>query len=274
MIDQRENILERKWKHLIVLDACRYDYFADMYSDYLSGGLEKADSPVSCESGVATSEWCKAVFTDRYDDIVYVSTTPHVNSKTEVNGFKASKHFHKVIDVWDWGWNDEKGTVLPGKVNEALLEARERFPEKRIISHYMQPHFPYLSLDNPSRPKSKEPKEHDTLKRNVRNFFGSKIRRVLGGDRTRKIMDFLGLSPVNPMHETLQKIGKEGLLDAYEENLKEVLKAVSDVSRELSGKIIVTSDHGEYLGEKGFYGHSYLPNRPVLNHVPWLEMRG
>lgn len=270
MLDQKAEIEKRDWDCLIILDACRYDFFADNYEGLLKGELKKARSPVNCKDGVATSEWCKAVFTEEYENVVYVSTTPHVNSFSEVNGFKASDHFWKVMDVWNSGWNDEKGTVMPEKVNEAVLKARNQYPDKKIIAHYMQPHFPYLSLENPFNPKDKEPSSHDNLKRKMRNFLGSRVRRVLGGGMTRRLIRALKLPPINPMDETLRKVGHQGLIEAYTNNLEIVLEALGEVTGELSGKTVISADHGEYLGEEGFYGHSYLPEHPVLNEVPWF----
>ncbi|MFW6047738.1 MAG: sulfatase-like hydrolase/transferase [Candidatus Natronoplasma sp.] len=272
MLDQKKKINEGDWDYLLILDACRYDHFKVLYPDFLSGRLKKANSPVKCLKGVATSEWCKSVFTKRYDDVIYVSTTPHVNSFSEVNGFKASDHFFKVVDVWNNRWDDEKGTVYPDEVNQAIIDTKIKHPKKRIIAHYMQPHFPYLTLDNPFNPKNKEPTSHDNIKRTLRNFFGSKTRRILGGKMTRKLLRTLNLPPINPMDETLRKIGHDGLIEAYKENLKAVLKSLNKLSDELSGEVIVSSDHGEYLGENGFYGHSYLPQHRALNEVPWFEM--
>lgn len=272
MIDQKRVIEKVAWDYLLVLDACRFDYFEKTYSDYLTGRLEKSRSPVTCENGVATSEWCKVMFRDKYEDIIYISTTPHVNSKIEVNGFEAAKHFYKVVDLWDHGWNEDMGTVFPERVNESIKKIKNKNPTKRIIAHYMQPHFPYLSLKNPTKPKSKDPASHDTLKRNIRNFFGSKIRRTLGGNLTRRIIKTLRLPPVNPMHEVLYNLGREGLKEAYENNLRRALDSISKISGEFSGEVIITADHGEYLGENGFYGHSYLPNHPVLNTVPWMTL--
>ena len=37
-------------------------------------------------------------------------------------------------------------------------------------------------------------------------------------------------------------------------------------------KIIITSDHGERLGEKGNYGHGGKKEK-VLLEVPWLEYK-
>ncbi|MGM0510466.1 MAG: hypothetical protein ACQESD_04995 [Thermoplasmatota archaeon] len=270
MIDQKKAIDGGRWDHLLILDACRYDLFKDTYGKYLDGELKRSRSRAVCKKGVATSEWCKATFTKRYDDIVYVSTTPHVNSFSEVNGFKASDHFHKVIDVWNTGWDDEKGTVLPSVLNEEILKARKRFPDKKIIGHYMQPHFPYLTMDNPFNPKNKDPGAHDNIKRSLRNFFGSRVRRVLGGRATRKLVRTLHLPPINPMDETLRKVGHDGLVRAYKDNLDIVLESIGKLTSALEGEVVISADHGEYLGEDGFYGHSYLPEHPVLNDVPWF----
>lgn len=272
MIDQKRKINEREWDILLVLDACRYDYFERNYGDYIKGELKKAHSPVDCTSGVATSEWCKEVFTEKYEDVVYLSTTPHINSSTSVNGFSGKNHFFEVVDVWKTDWNDEKGTVYPGKLNEKIIESADKYPDKKIIAHYMQPHFPYLSLDNPFNPKNRNPESHDDFRRKLRNFFGSKIRRKIGDKWTRKIINSLNLPPPNPMYETLERIGEEGLLEAYEDNLIKVLESIKELSEDIDGQTFITADHGEYLGERGFYGHSYLPQHEVLNQVPWFRL--
>lgn len=76
-----------------------------------------------------------------------ISANPYINSKTEVKGFNARKHFYKIIDVWDSGWNDELGTVPPENVNRIALNIIKQFAhvQKRFIIHYLQPHFPYIS---------------------------------------------------------------------------------------------------------------------------------
>jgi len=35
------NIMDEKWNYLIILDACRYDYFLNNYKKYLNGKLKK-----------------------------------------------------------------------------------------------------------------------------------------------------------------------------------------------------------------------------------------
>lgn len=96
------DLMEEDWDHLIILDACRYDYFRRLYSNYLSGELRLALSPAS-----DTREWIKKVFRNKYDEVVYVSANPHINSKgvdVAGNGFDGREHFPRIVDVWDSGW--------------------------------------------------------------------------------------------------------------------------------------------------------------------------
>jgi len=60
-------------------------------------------------------------------------------------GFDAKKHFYKVVDVWDFGWDERIGTVSPREINRAALKYYLKYPGKRFIIHYLQPHAPYLS---------------------------------------------------------------------------------------------------------------------------------
>ena len=46
------NMMEEDWDFLIVLDACRFDYFSEFYGDFFDGKLEKKIS-----AGCSTVEW-------------------------------------------------------------------------------------------------------------------------------------------------------------------------------------------------------------------------
>ena len=74
MIDQKQKIRSGEWDALIVLDACRYDYFADTYKKYLSGKLVKANSPAS-----GTFKWLRSVFGNYFDATIFGSH-PVLNS--------------------------------------------------------------------------------------------------------------------------------------------------------------------------------------------------
>jgi len=48
-------VMDEEWDFLIILDACRYDYFKEIYKNYLDGGNSmKAISPA-----IETIEWCQ-----------------------------------------------------------------------------------------------------------------------------------------------------------------------------------------------------------------------
>lgn len=277
--NQKSHIHSLNWNILIILDACRYDYFTKYYSRYLEGDLKKVITPAT-----HTSPWRKKVFGGRkWNDIVYVSANPFINSRVEVNGFDARKCFYKVIDVWDWGWSEELGTVHPGEVNKAAKRTIWKYPHKKIIIHYLQPHAPYLSLRNwGGEPlKNMISKKQDKLNVLAHSFDRAKawIRwkmvNLFGMEKVSKMRKLLGLPPLCAIDAALRNVGPEGVRRAYEQNLKIVLEEVARLIASLSGKkIVITSDHGELLGEKGDWEHRSGLDHSALIEVPWFTLRG
>ena len=131
--------LNEDWDYLIVLDACHYDYFAIFYKNFFEGILEKRFS-----RGIDTPSWFKNTFTDYYDNVVYISSNPYINSQISISSCDARKRFFKVIDVWEFGWDDELGTVPPWTLTLAALSYVEKYEEKKFIIHYLQPHASYI----------------------------------------------------------------------------------------------------------------------------------
>lgn len=133
-----DDVLRLKEFVLIILDACRYDVFEEVYRDWFSGHLYKTWSSGSC-----TIEWLKNTF-EGYYDLVYVSANGFVLSKrdavTKDGIFSARQHFKKVVDVFLEDWDDKLGTVHPRDVNKRALEN----VYDRMIIHYIQPHFPAI----------------------------------------------------------------------------------------------------------------------------------
>ena len=64
--------------------------------------------------------------------LYYISGNPYINSKVGIKGFNARRHFYKVIDVWDFGWNEELGTVPPENVNKTALSLVRKISAKEI----------------------------------------------------------------------------------------------------------------------------------------------
>lgn len=89
----------------------------------------------------------------------------------------------------------------------------EQFPDKRMVVHYLPPHWPY---------------------------FGEVGTEAFGDDD-------------GPQWETWTAGRHHGdpetLLEAYRENLDLVLEHVADLVDTLDGKTVVTADHGQLLGD-------------------------
>jgi len=295
-------VMEEDWHYLIILDACRYDYFSSIYKFFFSGELYKGISLSS-----STPDWCMKSFTDYYSDVIYISGNPYINSKIKLikNGFDAKRHFYKVIDAWDFCWNERVGVVLPEKINAAVLSVFNEFPEKRMIIHFLQPHEPYISekFQLFKRPKSdlKNGFRERALKiicgyRGIHNnrdpFKLREIFDLLNTFMVRanlttnpfKLREILNLPPACPMDAIRRLYGIDGLREAYKENLRIVLENVAKLCNELllndpSVSIVISSDHGERLGENAKFGHwtkHESPNEkrnPILIEIPWFRVK-
>ena len=81
-----------------------------------------------------------------------------------------------------------------------------------------------------------------------------------------------------------RKHGKNGLMEAYKENLRIVLDYVAKLCKKFPRKkIVITSDHGELLGEEDAYEHPngpidkifnnlFLKRKKILQEVSWLRV--
>jgi len=233
--EQKKLLSRERWDVLVVLDACRYDYFYEEYEDFLNGELIKAYSPAS-----STTPWLKKVFNGFYTDIKIFSATPWLNSKgVEVFGYNPIDHFpsKNIADLWDYKWNEYLRTVHPKDIVEEVLNSTE--DSKRKIIWFMQPHSPWIG-----KPR----------------ILISSSRVLIGADEA--------IVPLIKKGE----ISLEKLRKAYRGNLRLVLKYVSKLTEETDSgnKIIVTSDHGELLGEYNSFGHFFWLTSPELREVPFM----
>ncbi|KXA94708.1 hypothetical protein AKJ65_03655 [candidate division MSBL1 archaeon SCGC-AAA259E19] len=265
-INQLEKLTKQEWDYLLVLDACRYDYFKKLYKDFFKEGkLEKVNSPAS-----ETSEWAKKAFSGCFNDIVYLSANPRINSKVEVKGFKANKHFHKVIDIWNHGWNQKLGTVHPKTVNESLKRAILAWNNsKKFIAHYIQPHEPYIEVEKTG---DKSVGVASLLPRKFRMSIGRTIRDYLSPNIYNLVSNTFGLDYSSSLRlKDAKEKGTDFLKTCYVKNLKIALAELTKLLNESSEKIVITADHGEYLGECNKYGHPPGEESPHVREVPWFE---
>ncbi|WP_408958235.1 hypothetical protein [Natrinema sp. 74] len=284
---QDQHFLESDWDYCLVLDACRYDVFSEVYDEYLDGTLEKRRSV-----GSSTPEWAYRTFTEEHD-IAYFSGNPFINDLgIPLNELKwgascdyewsASNHISNVFDVWKSGWDDDLGTVPPDSLGEAFREHRDAVEAAdRTVLHYMQPHAPYLARGKGQKlkqiqkgiRKQEEAEKDGDGGGGALSSLGDAIRpkvenKLEGSELAQKAGLWLELDPAD-----LVKNGtRDAAMALYEENLRIALESVADVVAELDGDVIVTADHGEAFGEEGVWEHHIETYIPALMEVPWLEV--
>lgn len=127
------DIVEEDWDNLVILDGCRYDLFYESTQDQ----FDEIDYRIS--QAPSTPKFLRSNISNReLHDTVYVTANPqYVKENLE-------SRFHAVIPVWKSEWDDEKNTVLPKEVLKVVKLANESYPNKRLLVHFMQPHYPFL----------------------------------------------------------------------------------------------------------------------------------
>lgn len=142
-LEQQQTLLKQMdWDTLIVLDACRFDYFEQNYSNYFSGCLKKVCSPASW-----TYTWMDTMLYDMSDVTAY-SCHPAINSMNikRANFNCGRAKFKRIVDVWDAGYDKELKAMIPSALNKAVLQdiKDEKFTGKNLL-WYSQPHYPFIS---------------------------------------------------------------------------------------------------------------------------------
>lgn len=136
-----------------------------------------------------------------------------------------------------WKERTKDEEVSMEKTTEMGIQANEEYPNKRLLIHYIPPHIPYI---------------------------GSKAE-----DLNQEVV---GIREI--VHEN--DLDKRELHELYEQNVDLVINEVSELITELSGKTVITSDHGEMLGERQHpvpargYGHPSGVYTPELVKIPWF----
>ena len=225
-------IFEEDWDNLIILDACRYDFFAEQCD--LPGTFEPRWSPAS-----ATKEFIIDNFAGRtlHDTVYLTANSWYMRLRDEIDS-----EVYELIDLHmgdgDGSYHTEEfKVVLPDAMTEQATRTAEEYPNKRLIVHYLQPHYPY---------------------------FGPIGRRYFppGPENMRENIAAVDATP-------------RMVREAYSENLELVLSAVADLLPSLEGKTVITSDHGEMLGDRHDflpmrdYGHAIKLYNEALTKVPW-----
>lgn len=228
-------VIEEDWDLLVIMDACRYDTFDDV--NWIDGRLEQRYS-----AGGNSYEFLKRNFKNkRIHDTVYISTNPN-SADLPKNTF----YSHDLLDTRSNGL-----PLSPDKVTEAAIQAIDKYPDKRIIVHYMEPHYPYTD-----------------------DYGQMLVSEYAPSDYADDLPLDWPLSAMKP--GSINAPPPEKIKKAYRENLEYGLRSVENLITEFNGKIVISSDHGELFGEyiyplpSKLWGHSEKIHHPKLRKVPWL----
>lgn len=252
-----------EWDVCLVLDACRYDIWNEVawqHPELCPRGSRAAPSAWSV--GSASPEWIAHTFDDRHRDAWadagYVTANPFSGKDPDDVPFVggeayplADRGLAYLDEVWrdQWPASDNLPTVAPDVLTDRALWAwqrREEYGMDRLVVHYMQPHIPFRS-----RPEWCAGWDL--------NGFGT------GGGYGEKD-DW--------------KMVRDGDVDAdefwtaYADNLRWVLGEVLRWYQATDARLLVTSDHGNAMGEFGEWSHPANSANPVLRRVPWITVDG
>ena len=238
---------------LLVLDACRLDYFMRYVNLFGGIGYYTLFPVLSC--GSCTKEWFTKTFTDPLRDVIYISANPHA--------FRAWDRFAKVIKLWEHGWDKELETVRASYVSEAVRIAIKRGAQK-LIAHYMQPHAPFVR--------------------------GSWLNKLRGGGKRPGFLAYVAARRSPMARKEFVRAYDENVSYVMNEAARLVRWLIN---RAHVAEVAITSDHGECLGRwepllflrkriwrwapwlLGIYklvGHPCRRRYPELVIVPWMTI--
>ncbi len=253
---QKDIILRRDWGVLIILDACRLDAYLEAENKPLDGIVGAAYSGAS-----VTPHWLMRTWLDGdWSDTIYISANIFANKS-----IGRMKHLHRyfdynlgdvfmdIVEVWRTSMDRETGIIHPRHVYRAFRMVRTRMrlrkyvlgKDYRVVLHFMQPHLPYITMENLSRLINK-------LDKRLRDSG-----LALG-------YDYLFI----PLLRKYSSRERQLIWRHYMSNLEEALNYVRQIVMETKGvKKIITADHGEMLGEQNMYFHFDI-DHPILRVVP------
>ena len=133
-------------------------------------------------------------------------------------------------------WSD-KGTIMPEPLLRDYSSAEKLYPEKRKVVHFMQPHVPFLNYDHP---------EYLRRMNQSQRFKASRIWKAAEKG----------------------KVKKEKLIEMYRANVNFAFENIREEFKDSGKKVVITSDHGNLLGEQGYFGHWYDAPVKELRKVP------
>lgn len=233
------NFFDREWDVLIILDACRYDLFKEFAPKHdIYPQFETVSSAYSNAS--TTKHWLRRTFEAVPSDIL--EGTYFVGSGSYPEEILDVDAFHEVEVMYRYATDPRTGISRPEAITDAAIDAMRTGDASKFVVHHKQPHAPFL---------------HCIGKYELSDGGAGKTQDVWEGLRR-------------------GRFDKKEVWKDYGKNLLRGLDEVETLARNTDNdtRIVVTSDHGNALGEFGVYGHPGHMPLPSIRRVPWVELDG
>jgi hypothetical protein len=176
-------------------------------------------------------------FTEEYAD--EVAETLYVNANTASDRVLDPDDFLHLDEVWRDGWDDEHRTILPETVTDRTISLHRDLDPERTIVHYMQPHTPFIPFPEVGSRQVTGP--------GIEGEYGKHV------------------------PELAEEYSREELWEFHMENLRYVLDSVAVLLSNVDAeRVVLSSDHGQALGEEGVWGHPRGAFVDTVRKVPWV----
>lgn len=257
---QLELIRDGEWDWLILLDGARADVFEEIKTGILefardSGHDVDGQYRAVDNSGIGfTKTWFAMMLTGQYD--ACFNPQPIHTFQGGDDAYDERDHFAVVPGMSEYEWDEELATVPPGAVVDVVRQYLIENPigERLEALGYLEDVDEPVAIDQ-GVIRFLQP--HPPLRRLVELTKGR-------ANRIRKVAEAVRSG----------EIDTDILRNAYENNLDWVIEeGVIDLLDVLEGRVVITADHGECLGDCGQYFHS--GNHDMHSHlrtVPWLVL--
>ena len=184
-------------------------------------------------------------------DVVYLSANPAVGSREEC------LDVFKFVGIWNessrekQGQENTRGLTDPEPVIEKSQELHNQYPNKRHIVHLLPPHVPHIFKEGEQLNEDSPYRNYDAVREGA--------------------------------------VSTQEMREVYAENLQYVIEQTTEFLQDIEGKVVLTGDHGELLGEKMPFwmkiahsrwgnqwhkydwGHYSDVDMTELREIPWFE---
>lgn len=244
--DEFETVLDEDWDLFIVLDACRYDLMKEVEDEYDFIEVTRRQSYAA-----SSQDWLQnTFFRDECSLYDRVSTSFKLFREPYQNDLIADTFPSRDVSDVAYLTTNPQSYMLDAE-NFAHLEEvwREEWGQAERTRALTEFTIQYLRQNSPGRTIVHYMKPHEPFKPGDEDRPGTAWSRLQWGEDS-----------------------FDDIWDGYVENLRDVLDEVELLLQNVDAdKVVISADHGNSLGEFGFYGHRpYLPLKGMRD-IPWVE---